>query len=190
MIKYLNYINEQNANNLTNHDGILLIVDVQKEFENFIPQGFINALFEYCNEFNKVYQIWDSNKTNKKSYKFPNEINNYVKKYGTTFSNVLEDVVEYLNKEYPNAKEGDKFKFKDNDSYVVKVINNHNWFYIPEKIVDFFEKMKNKNIILVGGADNECLKDVFIALQSFNVCPVYNHKYIYSAKTTNKDIMS
>lgn len=185
------------------HDNILIIVDVQKEFEKFIQNNLVDELNKYAQTFSEVYQIWDSNKATKPSYTFPNEKAQYVKKYGTTFSRDLEKVRDQLKQTY--TKEGDKFKFKDIDSYIVRVNNNHGFFYVPEDMSDFFKTLKGKKVVVVGGAgptdetfyktknnknntDNgECLKDVFEALESFGVFPQYNKKYIYSARTSNQE---
>jgi hypothetical protein len=52
-------------------------------------------------------------------------------------------------------------------------------------MVKVFKKMRGKKVVIVGGADDECIEDVYITLKSFNVNPVYNHQYIYSAETGN-----
>lgn len=182
MKKYTNFIKEN-----INYD-ILVIVDVQKEFEKFIPQGFLEALMEYCKKFNEVYQIWDSNNSNEPSYTFPNQKDTFIKKFGTKFSKELEKTVASLNQKYPNAKEGDIFEFDDISSYVVKVNNNHGWFYVPEKMAELFKSLKGKTVILVGGANGECLKDVYEAMEAFGIKPKYDNRFIYSAKTSNKQI--
>ncbi|MCK9446140.1 hypothetical protein M0Q50_04520 [bacterium] len=167
------------------HDNILIIVDVQKEFEEFIQNNLVDELNKYAQTFSEVYQIWDSNKASKPSYTFPNEKAQYVKKYGTTFSRDLEKVRDKLKQNY--TKEGDLFRFSGMDSYIVRVKNNHGFFYIPEDMANFFKTIKGKKVIVVGGAFGECIKDVFEALESFGVFPQYNKKYIYSAKTSNSD---
>jgi hypothetical protein len=50
-------------------------------------------------------------------------------------------------------------------------------------ISQFISKIKRKKVIVVGGADSECLEDIYISAKSFNLNPVYNHQYIYSAET-------
>jgi len=178
------------VNEKKDHDGMLMVVDVQKEFEKFIPQNFVKMLIKYCDNFHTVYQIWDSNDAKKPSYTFPNQKQAVIKKFGTKFSDDLEETVEKLNKKYPNAKEGDVFEFDDINSYVVRVKNNHSWFYVPEKMAQLFKSLKGKKVIVVGGADNECLQDVFEAMESFGIKPEYNKKYIYSAKTSNQQIIN
>ena len=39
---------------------ILIVVDVQKSFHDFFTDNYVNELKKYCNEFSKVYQIWDN----------------------------------------------------------------------------------------------------------------------------------
>ena len=179
MKTFTHHINEDKQ------DGILVVCDVQKEFSEFINKGFVDALIEFCNNFHTVYQIWDSNKSKKPSYTFPNERQAIIKKFGTKFSDDLEDTVAQLNKKYPNAKEGDIFDFDDIHSYVVRVKNNHGWFYVPEKMAQLFTTLKGKNVILVGGAKTECIKDVFEAMEAFGIKVKYDERYLYSAKTSN-----
>ena len=184
MKKFTKLIIEKN-----NSEGFLMVVDVQKEFEKFIPQKFVEQLLKYCKNFHTVYQIWDSNDAKKPSYTFPNQKQAIIKKFGTKFSDDLEDTVAQLNKKYPKAKEGDVFEFDDINSYVVRVKNNHGWFYVPEKMAQLFNSLKGKKVIVVGGADNECLQDVYEAMESFGIKPEYNKKFVYSAKTSNQQIM-
>jgi hypothetical protein len=169
-----------------NDENILIVVDVQKEFTRFIPQNFVKDLTAYCNNFSTVYQIWDSNKAKGPSYTFPNQKGIYEKKYGTKFSAELKEISKKLMSQ--NPQENDKFKFQDADSTVVKVDNNHGWFYVNEQLSRFFKTLKGKNVVLVGGADSECLKDVFESLQSYGAIPKYDYNYIYSAKTSNKQV--
>jgi len=185
-MKFTEYIKENQIQNLNDNDGMLVVVDVQKEFSEYIPQGFIEKLTDYCKKFNSVYQIWDSNKADSPSYTFPNEKEEYIKKYGTKFSNQLVDIVDDLKKKFPDAKEGDRFKFKDADSFLVKVRNNHGWFYVNEELLELFKLLKGKKVIVVGGAENECIQDVYVAMKSFGIVPIYNHEYLYSAQTNDE----
>jgi hypothetical protein len=178
--KFNTYINENNQ-----QSQILIIVDVQEEFSKFIPQNFVKNTIEYSKNFPTVIQIWDSNDATKPSYEFANQKGIYIKKFGTKFSEDLVDTVEKLDKKYPNAKEGDVFEFDDVDSYVVRINNNHRWFYVTEKMAKLFKKLKGKQVILVGGADKECIQDVFEAMESFGIPVQYNKAYMYSAKNNN-----
>ncbi|NPV13199.1 MAG: hypothetical protein HPY57_15640 [Ignavibacteria bacterium] len=182
MKNYLEFIKEQSENR---NDGILIVCDLQKEFSRYIPTGMVDAVIDYCKKFHTVYQIWDSNNANKPSYTFPNQKAAIIKKFGTKFSDELEDTVAKLNQKHPNAKEGDIFEFDDVNSYVVRVKNNHGWFYVPEKMAELFKSLKGKTVILVGGAYGECLKDVYEAMKSFGIKPQYDKRFIYSAKTNN-----
>jgi len=182
MKKFKDLINEDQ--NLNKHDDILVIVDVQKIFGKFIPENFEKKLNKYSGSFKTVYQIWDSNKIDKQSYKFDNEIKSVRKNYGTKFSKELVKFTDQLNIDYPNVKEGDIFQY--NNEYVVKVDNNHNWFYVNSGLMSLYDELKNKTLIIVGGADHECIYDVYISMKSFNINPIYNHDYIYSAETSNK----
>lgn len=185
MKKYTDIVKEE-LENINDHDDILVIVDVQKEFGKFIPKDFEKKLNLYAKKFNKVYQIWDSNKTSKPSYKFNNEIMTIKKNYGTKFSKELVNITNRLEKEYPDAKEGDIFKLEDTGNYVVKINNNHKWFYLNDELIKLYNELKGKKVIITGGADQECIEDVYISMESFGIEAIYNHDYIYSAKTSNQ----
>lgn len=192
-------------------DGILIIVDVQTAFNKFMPNNYIQNLFKYCETGNNggafdVYQIWDSNRSTKPSYTFPNQKGAYEKKFGIKkyysiknpdgtpkFANgffdwinvVFEpDVAKQINDiSAKNALvEGNSFKMKDG-GYLVYIGNNHKWFFVNAKLCELFTSLKGKNVVIVGGAANECLKDVFISAKSFGIIPTYNDTHIYSVKT-------
>jgi len=193
---------------LIDHDGILLIVDVQSNFKKYFPtdpNGFIKKIDKYCLDFPSdesgkgVYQIWDSNQGSKPTYKFKNEVDLIEKKYGVKkfyskykggfkewITHIFDNkTLEEFNSRHNNFKKGDAFKLKDKNEFLIYIGNNHKWFYVNEELVELFKKFKNKKIIVIGGASNECIMDVYIALKSFNSIPIYNHQYIYSADTGN-----
>jgi len=188
------------AQNLNNSET-LIIVDVQKQFEKFLPQNFIEKLSNYSKEFDDVYQIWDSNKALKQSYKFPNEKQSIEKKYGvkkdsskySTFAAFLKDNLKhekdynYVIENYNNLKEGEKFEFKN--GYIVRINNNHIWFYSNKKLTKLFETLKGKTVIVVGGGENECISDIYYSLKSFDIIPIKNYKLIYSAETSDETTM-
>jgi putative cell wall-binding protein len=60
---------------------------------------------------------------------------------------------------------------------------------MPEEMSDLLKTLNNKNVILVGGAKGECLYDVEIAMKSFGINPIYNNRYVYSAKTNNSQLI-
>lgn len=161
----------------------LVIVDVQKEFDKFIQHDLVDELYEYAEQFDKVYQIWDTNKGNETpTYEFPNEIYDVKKKYGKKhFSPKVKKFIEKVTDETP---EGNKFRLSDENGYIVRVDNNHNWFYVNPELVELVEDLEGDKVILVGGADNECLEDVYQMFIAFGVNVKINKKYIYDAKTS------
>lgn len=193
---------------LIDHDGILLVVDVQSNFKKYFPNdpnSFLKKLDKYCEEFPEegklkgVYQIWDSNRGSKPTYKFKNQreliekkfgIKKFYSKYKGGFKEwiyyIFDDkTLEQFFASKDKFEEGDAFKIKDKEEFLIYIGNNHKWFYVNEELVDLFKKLRNKKIIICGGAESECLDDIYIALKSFNVKPVKNHQYIYSADTGN-----
>jgi len=182
MRKYSDIIKENQQDSL--QADTLIIVDVQQVFSKFIPKDFEKKLNLYCKKFKEVIQIWDSNKTNKPSWKFDNQTEFIRKNYGTKFSNDLVKVTDKLSVDYPDAKEGDVFKV--GGDYVVRIDNNHKWFYLNDELQELYGELKGKKVIVTGGADNECIEDIYISMRSFGINAIYNHEYIYSAQTSNK----
>lgn len=200
ILKLNEFINE--AISLINHDDILLIVDVQSNFKKYFPKdpnSYLKKLDKYSEEFKTVYQIWDSNSGSKPTYKFKNQVDLVEKKFGVKkfyskykggFKEWItkifdEKVLDKFNSHKNKFKEGDAFKLKTGNEFLIYIGNTHKWFYVNSELVELFQKLRGKKIILVGGAESECLEDVYVALKSFNVTPVYNHQYIYSAETGN-----
>lgn len=196
IIKFTDYLKEsataQETQNMNENDGILIITDVQKEFEDFIPKNFVNNIIKYCDEFpitengGGVYQIWDANKAENFSYNFPNTIQTVKKNYGMNFDKKIKKISRKLEKKYGDIEEGKRFKLKGSETYLIKINNNHKWFYVNEGLVDMFSKLNGKNVIVIGGASGECLEDIYIAMKSFEIFPTYNHNYIYSAQTNDE----
>ena len=89
-----------------------------------------------------------------------------------------------MNK-YPNAKEGQSFKLNNENAYIVRVKNNHKWFYVNEELYNLYLKLKGKIVVIVGGASKECLSDLFVSMKSFGINPIYNQEYIYSAQDSD-----
>jgi len=181
MRKYTDLIIE---NNINEHDDILIIVDVQKEFSKFMPQGYVEKLNKYASDFKYVYQIWDSNKTDKRTYNFTNQVKSIRKNYGTKFSDNLVKITKSIELNNKNIKEGDIFKV--NNNYIVKIDNNHGWFYLNDELLNLYKELKGKKVIIVGGAGMECEYDIFVSMKSFKINAIQNHEYIYDAKNSKK----
>lgn len=169
---------------LKEHDGFLIIVDVQKEFGDFIPKNMVKDLFEYCKEFKTVYQIWDANSSTEPTFVFPNQVKAIKKKFGKKF--LKKDIVDRLKNLTGEKKEGEVIILKDVDGQFVRIENNHKWFMVNHELLNLFHLLEGKKVILVGGADYECLEDFKIAAKSFGVEVALNHKFIYSAETKQK----
>ena len=59
----------------------------------------------------------------------------------------------------------------------------HEWFFIPKEVVELCKKLQDSTamIYLAGGANQECLYDVEIALQHFGIDFNKLDDYVYSA---------
>lgn len=196
-------IKENNSNDV---EEVLLIVDVQKSFKKFFTENYLHHLKEYCKNFKQVYQIFDNHVDGKKVpkdylydedhqvslhddlYYFPNQVDIIEKRYNYNVN--VDFYKKILDREtYKKAKDletnnklkvGDIFKTKGG-TIIVYVGNNHKFFHLPKKLYDLFLKLKGKRVSIVGGADSECLSDVFTAAESLGVNIKRNWKYIYSA---------
>jgi hypothetical protein len=204
-MKYLKFEDfcVENAS-LKKNDGILFIVDVQSEFDKFIPKDFEANLNDYCEEFKSVYQVWDSNKSKTPTYKFKKQVDKIekqfgIKKYYNKFKGGFDEwIFTIVDKKTANniltslkkgtIEEGTKFKLENKEEYLVYIDNAHTWFYVNDVMARVFKDLKGKSVVIVGGADDECLRDVYVALESFGLFPIYNHEYIYSAKTSDKQV--
>ena len=184
----------------------LLIVDVQKSFRKFFTEMYINELKKYCENFTEVYQIWDNHVDGKNVdkdylfdenpdipvhndlYNFPNQKDIIEKRYNYDvdvdfYKDVLDKQTYNRIKEKENEKslkKGDLFKTEEGTA-LVYIGNNHKWFQVPKKLYNIFEKLSGKTVTIVGGADSECLSDVFIAAKSMGVDIKRDWRYIWTA---------
>lgn len=191
-----------------NNKSILLIVDVQRSFKKFFNEMYLNELMKYCNNFSEVYQIFDNHVDGKNVdkdylydenpdipvhedlYTFPNQVDIIEKRYRYNinidyFKNRIEHekFKEIKSLEDSNSlKIGDKFEINDG-IFIFFIGNNHRWFECPIKLYDILSDLVNKEVTIVGGADSECLEDIFISAQSLGVKIKRDWKYIYNATT-------
>jgi hypothetical protein len=167
---------------------VLVIVDVQKEFDKFIQHDLVSELCDYANTFDKVYQIYDGHKNaTEPTYKFPKEVKCVEKLFG--INHFSDEVKRFTNEIEHITEEGTTYKLS-NGAYVVRVDNNHKWFYVNPEITDLINDVKNDEVIFSGGASSECLEDVIVAFKAFGVKTHLNKKYVYSEKTNNNDSVS
>jgi len=184
----------------------LIVCDVQKTFRSFFTDMYINQLTKHCNNFKNVYQIWDNHHKGKKVdkdylyneypeipvsdefYNFPNLKDRIEKRYNYDvdadfYKKILDkEVYNKISKmeEKKQLKKGDMFPTKEG-TVIVYIGNNHVWFHSPKKLYQILKSLKGKSVEIVGGADNECLDDVFTLAQKLGVRIKRNHKFIWSA---------
>jgi len=188
-----------------NYKQDIFIVDVQKSFKKYFTDTYLEKLKEHCKQFTNVYQIWD-NHIDKDSdsdylydhnpkipnhpdlYKFPNQKKLIEKRYNYNVdADFYKKILTEKNwnkisemEENKTIKKGDIFPTIEG-TVIVYIGNNHKWFHSPKKLYNIFNDLKGKSIEIVGGADNECLDDVFTLAESMGVKPTRNHQFIYSA---------
>jgi len=187
-------------------EEVLLIVDVQKSFKKFFTEMYLHELKKYSGNFSEVYQIWDNHVDGKNVdkdylfdknpdipvhndlYNFSNQKDIIEKRYNYNvdvdfYKDVLdkETYKDIKSKEDSNSlKKGELFETKEGTA-IVYIGNNHKWFQIPNKLFELFRKLGGKKVTIVGGADSECLSDVFTAAESMGVNINRNWRYIWTA---------
>ena len=184
----------------------LIIVDVQKSFRKFFSEMYLNELKKYCNNFQSVYQIWDNHTDGKNVdkdylydetpvipihkdlYHFPNQKELIEKRYNYKvdadfYKKILDKEVynEISDKEDKKLlKKGDIFNTKEG-TYIVYIGNNHKWHHLSKKLYDLLLSLRNKKVTIVGGADGECLEDIYTSAISLGVKINRDWKYIYTS---------
>lgn len=192
--------------NQTHQNKILIIVDVQKSFRKFFSEMYLNKLKKYCESFQTVYQIFDNHvdgsnidkdylydddheiSIHDDLYEFPNQKDIIEKRYNYNinvdfYKKILsvKDLKKIKELETSGKlKIGDLFKTKE-DTYIIFIGNKHRWLHLPKKLINIFQSLKGKEVTFVGGADAECLTDIFISAESLGVKAKRDHRYIYSA---------
>jgi hypothetical protein len=186
----------------------LIIVDVQKSFKKFFSEMYLNELKKYCNSFQNVYQLWDNHVDGKKVdkdylyddtpeipihddlYYFPNQTDLIEKRYNYKVDadfykkildkEVYQEISEKEDRE--ELKKGDIFPTKEG-TIITYINNNHVWFHCPKKLYDLLTSLKGKEVIIVGGADSECLEDVVTTAERLGVKIKRDYKFIYTASS-------
>jgi hypothetical protein len=184
----------------------LLIVDVQKSFKKYFTDKYLEKIKEYARVFKNVYQIWDNHVQGpnvdkdylydekpdipnlRDIYNFPNEKLRIEKRYNYDvdadfYRKILDEKTyqEVKKKEATKSlKRGDYFRTTEG-TIIVYIGNNHVWYHMPIKLYELFKKLKGQEVVIIGGADGECLLDIEVAAKSLGVQTIRNKNYIYSA---------
>lgn len=186
----------------------LIIVDVQKSFKKFFSEMYLNELNKYCKKFKNVYQLWDNHVDGKQVdkdylydetpeipihddlYYFPNQTDLIEKRYNYKvdadfYKKILDkDVYQEISdkEDRKELKKGDIFPTKEG-TIITFINNNHVWFHVPKKLYDLLTSLKEKEVIIVGGADSECLEDVVTTAERLGVKIKRDYKFIYTASS-------
>jgi hypothetical protein len=184
--------------------NILLICDVQKSFNKFFTPDYVSGLDSYCNDFHEVYQLWDNHVDGKRIpsnylykrnhpeasehedlYQFNKQTKLIEKRYNyrvdaTFYSKILD--YDTLNKiKSIDLKPGIMFDTTKNTK-ICFIGNNHRWFHCPVKLYETLLDIKQDNITLCGGAEFECLHDIYVLGKALGLNIKKNRNHIYDAK--------
>jgi hypothetical protein len=131
-------------------------------------------------------------------YHFPNQSDLIEKRYNYNVDadfykkildkSVYEDIKS--REDEGSLVRGDSFPTKEG-TLIIYIGNNHKWYHMPKKLHELFEEinqaqslnesMSVNDVIMVGGADRECLDDVETAAKVMGVRLKRNEKFVYSA---------
>ena len=56
--------------------------------------------------------------------------------------------------------------------------NNHKWLHLPKKLYELFKTIKNEEIVIIGGAKEECILDIMVSAKALGLNILKNDKYI------------
>ena len=172
----------------------LVIVDVQKEFDKWMPEGFIRKVHEYAKGFPNVYQVWDANRAERPSESFPNEKMSASKHYGydlradevkNHFDKPVQDELasDFSRKKFTDAQDRRKAYATRNGDLLLFVGKSHQFFMAEKelmKLMEYFKSLKD-GVTLCGGADGECLADVEALLDHYGIPYELNRDYVYKS---------
>lgn len=199
------YLMESNFNRFfeNNSNKTLIIVDTQRAFSKYFNKQYLDQLSSYASKFKNTIQIWDNhykgknlsldylydtdltNNLSSELYNFSNQLYNiekrYVYKVNISYFKTILDSTTYnkiINKKFVK---GEMYK-TIYDTYIIYIGNNHRWFHIPMKLYNYIINNLDTNFTIVGGADRECLEDIYITFKSLGAKIEKNPTYIWSAK--------
>ena len=90
--------------------------------------------------------------------------------------------VNRVDKDQPKIKRDNNFHLDASNFTIITFINNnHVWFHCPKKLYDLLKELKGREVVIVGGADGECLEDVVTTAESLGVKIKRDYKYIWTA---------
>lgn len=184
----------------------LLIVDVQKSFRKFFTELYLYKLNKLAESYTNVYQIFDNHVDGKNVdkdylydenpdlpvngdlYEFPNQKELVEKRYNYDvdadfYKKILDDktykVIKYKESKGLLTK-GEMYNTTEG-TIIIYIGNNHNWIHLGKRLIRLLQSLSGKQVTIVGGSDNECLEDIFVAAESLGVLIKRDHRYIYSA---------
>lgn len=146
--------------------NILIIVDVQKSFQEYFTNNYLKSLQKFCEKYDEVYQIFDNHHQGKdvdKDYlydkkpelddtsdlfDFPNQKDVIEKRYNYDvdsefYKKILdEEIHQEIKKleEDKSIKKGQYFPTKEG-TIIVYIGNNHKYFHVPLKLYNLFSEL-------------------------------------------------
>jgi hypothetical protein len=190
IIRYVPLFEEFSAG----RDKHLVIVDVQKEFEQWMKPGFIQKVHDYAKNIPNVYQVWDANRAQKPSETFQNQKALVPKRYGYDLrsddirNHFDKPVQDQLMSDFESRKfvgeDGRRKAYETRDGNLLTFVGKSHQFFMAERelrgLLEYFKSLKD-GVTLCGGADGECLADVEALMDHYGVPYEVNREYVYKS---------
>lgn len=208
LLKYNEFLNESYSNN----NKVLVVVDVQPEYKNYIGfsiPDFIEYVASKYDEGYSIYFLYNGYDTlgmvREEEYMswlmdwgmeedLLNNINFYDKGYAF-FRSCMdkgvddEHTINFVKFLYINdvtdsldlsEEQWEEFmsNFEDHDNLQDTIKDNEDCISIPDLMYKLV-KLKGKDITVVGGGTNECLREVEIALKALDIDYNVDEKFTY-----------
>lgn len=160
----------------------LIVVDVQKDFCRFYTPDYLKDLKEALNAYDKIVIVVDDN--------FETLIPCWLQEKGDilirkSYSGV--DIDEYLEEGRLEEKAEGVWEILPDGLLLLEVPNGHENFIVPKEMQDEFNKLIADEIDLVGGAENECLEDIQVALDYLGVAYHTISRLTFNGQSTYKN---
>ncbi len=164
---------------------VLVVCDVQLEFMFCIPEEYISKLKRevLSGKWNEIVVIVDENSGDPHIPMWLYEASTLIlkKSYGSYGLTEMDDFVE--DGSFRIEKEGESW-INEFEQLVIKVDGCHETFHVPDDMIDYFKTLKS--VTLVGGAEDECLQDIYDALLYFDVDAEINDDLTYGGYFRNQ----
>lgn len=185
----------------------LLIIDVQNTFIKHIPKGIINKIPEFARGFSDIQYLWDD--INGQDYyselpsdwmdgeePFSDRLSAFTKNYaflrGFMDKGIDDEEIVSLGKFMLKHNITDGRDIAEDEEEVQEEFNqlfkNSSFFelsfddytfYLPDDLISELRERVKDGVTIIGGGENECLKEVCLLLQMLDIKYKVESSFVY-----------